>query len=101
MSATLQAKVPASQKKKFGQSERVVPHHTQKAQKWYPAHDVAKPKKVCGQKTLYTTNGQVFCCVQRRMSLFAALASQGKLGSHEYLHDTERPTPVVLLAKET
>lgn len=32
--------------KKFGKGERTVPHHSKKAQKWYPAEDEAKPKKV-------------------------------------------------------
>ncbi|KAI1176731.1 ribosomal protein L6e-domain-containing protein [Nemania sp. FL0916] len=39
-----------STQKKFGKSTREVPHHTQKAQKWYPATDEPKPKKV--RKTL-------------------------------------------------
>jgi hypothetical protein len=37
---------PAAQKKAFGKSTREVPHHTQKAQKWYPAEDEYKPKQV-------------------------------------------------------
>lgn len=32
--------------KKFGKTERKVPHHTQKAKKFYPAEEEAKPKKV-------------------------------------------------------
>lgn len=32
--------------KKFGKSERTIPHHSQKASKWYPAEDEATPKKV-------------------------------------------------------
>ncbi|KAK8113623.1 60S ribosomal protein eL6 [Apiospora kogelbergensis] len=32
--------------KKFGKSTREVPHHSQKAQKWYPADDEAQPKSV-------------------------------------------------------
>ncbi|KAK7923190.1 50S ribosomal protein L6e [Apiospora marii] len=32
--------------KKFGKSTREVPHHSQKAQKWYPADDEAQPKAV-------------------------------------------------------
>ncbi|KAI1845596.1 hypothetical protein JX265_010483 [Neoarthrinium moseri] len=32
--------------KKFGKSTREVPHHSQKAQKWYPADDESKPKTV-------------------------------------------------------
>ena len=38
--------------KKFGKSERTVPHHTQKARKFYPAEDESKPKKVCGTMEL-------------------------------------------------
>jgi len=47
MSATLEATRPAGQKKTFGKSTREVPHHSQKAKKWYPAEDEAAPKKVC------------------------------------------------------
>jgi large subunit ribosomal protein L6e len=32
--------------KTFGKSTRSVPHPTEKAQKWYPAEDEAKPRKV-------------------------------------------------------
>ncbi|KAK7952476.1 60S ribosomal protein eL6 [Apiospora aurea] len=32
--------------KQFGKSTREVPHHSQKAQKWYPADDEAQPKSV-------------------------------------------------------
>jgi len=46
MSATLEATRPAAQKKTFGKSTREVPHHTQKAKKWYPAEDESVPKKV-------------------------------------------------------
>jgi hypothetical protein len=46
MSATLEASRPAGQKKTFGKSTREVPHHTQKAKKWYPAEDEVQPKKV-------------------------------------------------------
>ncbi|KAE8453794.1 hypothetical protein EG329_009306 [Mollisiaceae sp. DMI_Dod_QoI] len=46
MSATLEATRPAGQTKTFGKSTREVPHHTQKAKKWYPAEDESQPKKV-------------------------------------------------------
>jgi large subunit ribosomal protein L6e len=32
--------------KKFGKGERSIPHHSEKASKYYPADDVAQPKKV-------------------------------------------------------
>lgn len=35
-----------SQTKKFGGSSRTIPHTSEKAQKWYPAEDVAQPRKV-------------------------------------------------------
>jgi large subunit ribosomal protein L6e len=35
-----------AQTKKFGKSERTIPHHSQKAQKWYPVDDEPQPKKV-------------------------------------------------------
>ncbi|KAF2188334.1 60S ribosomal protein L6-B [Zopfia rhizophila CBS 207.26] len=31
--------------KKFGKGERTIPHHSQKASKYYPAEDVAQPKQ--------------------------------------------------------
>lgn len=33
--------------KKFGKGERTIPHHTNKASRFYPAHDEKQPKKVC------------------------------------------------------
>ncbi|KAI9790248.1 MAG: hypothetical protein M1816_005273 [Peltula sp. TS41687] len=63
MSATLEAnknnrqgasEAPASVKKQFGKGgEREIPHHSQKAKKWYPAEDETKPKKV--RKTIRPT----------------------------------------------
>ena len=49
MSAKQDSSKPAGQTKKFGKGEREVPHHTQKAKKFYPAEDEYKPKKVCVQ----------------------------------------------------
>ncbi|KAL8771130.1 MAG: hypothetical protein Q9209_003301 [Squamulea sp. 1 TL-2023] len=46
MSAQKGSEKPASQTKKFGKGEREIPHHTQKAKKFYPAEDESKPKKV-------------------------------------------------------
>lgn len=46
MSAKQEATKPEHKTKKFGKSERSIPHHTQKAKKFYPAEDEAKPKKV-------------------------------------------------------
>jgi len=37
---------PQSTTKKFGKGERTIPHHTEKAPKYYPAEDVRTPKKV-------------------------------------------------------
>ncbi|KAI9699015.1 MAG: hypothetical protein M1836_003204 [Candelina mexicana] len=37
---------PKSTTKKVGKGEREIPHHSQKAKKWYPAEDENKPKKV-------------------------------------------------------
>lgn len=34
------------QTKKFGKGEREIPHHSQKAKKYYPAEDESKPRKV-------------------------------------------------------
>jgi hypothetical protein len=47
MSASLEATRPAGHsEKKFGKSTRHVPHHTEKAKKWYPAEDEVSNKKV-------------------------------------------------------
>lgn len=46
MSAKQEASKAEHATKKFGKSERKVPHHTQKAKKFYPAEDELKPKKV-------------------------------------------------------
>ena len=46
MSAKQEATKSEHKTKKFGKSERSIPHHTQKAKKFYPAEDEAKPKKV-------------------------------------------------------
>ncbi|KAK5163825.1 ribosomal protein L6e-domain-containing protein [Cryomyces antarcticus] len=40
-----QQEQPAGTTKKFGKGEREVPHHSQKAPKYYPAEDESKPKK--------------------------------------------------------
>ncbi|EFW16556.1 60S ribosomal protein L6 [Coccidioides posadasii str. Silveira] len=52
MSATLDSK-SVGQTKKFGKGERVIPHPSQKAQKWYPADDEPQPKKA--RKTAHPT----------------------------------------------
>ncbi|PBP22079.1 putative 60S ribosomal protein L6-B [Diplocarpon rosae] len=46
MSAVLEATRPAGQTKTFGKSTREVPHHSQKARKFYPAEDEPVAKKV-------------------------------------------------------
>ncbi|KAI4136699.1 MAG: hypothetical protein L6R39_007657 [Caloplaca ligustica] len=46
MSAKQDSEQPKSTTKKFGKGEREIPHHTQKAKKFYPAEDESKPKKV-------------------------------------------------------
>ena len=46
MSAKQESTKAEHKTKKFGKSERSIPHHTQKAKKFYPAEDEAKPKKV-------------------------------------------------------
>jgi len=37
---------PQSTTKKFGKGERTIPHHSEKASKYYPAEDVREPKAV-------------------------------------------------------
>ncbi|KAL8738206.1 MAG: hypothetical protein Q9181_000977 [Wetmoreana brouardii] len=46
MSAQKPSEQPANQTKKFGKGERVIPHHSKRAKKFYPAEDESKPKKV-------------------------------------------------------
>jgi len=44
---------PQSTTKKFGKGERTIPHHTEKASKYYPAEDVRQPRTV--RKTVRPT----------------------------------------------
>lgn len=44
MAANKEDTKPTTQK--FSKGERSIPHHSQKASKYYPAEDVAVPKKV-------------------------------------------------------
>ena len=37
----------SSSTKKFGKGERTIPHHSQKASRFYPAYDEKQQKKVC------------------------------------------------------
>lgn len=46
MSSTKAPSEPTSKTKKNQNRDRVTPHHTQKAKKYYPAEDESKPKKV-------------------------------------------------------
>ncbi|KAL9127494.1 MAG: hypothetical protein Q9217_003650 [Psora testacea] len=46
MSSTKSASEAEHKTKKFGKGERKIPHHTQKAKKFYPAEPEAKPRKV-------------------------------------------------------
>ncbi|MCJ1372343.1 hypothetical protein MMC20_003567 [Loxospora ochrophaea] len=46
MSAKQESTASAGKTKKFGKGEREIPHHTQKAKKYYPAEDERQPKKV-------------------------------------------------------
>lgn len=62
MSAKQEATKAEHKTKEFGKSERSIPHHTQKAKKFYPAEDEAKPKKVrevfsiqCNQASIHNT----------------------------------------------
>lgn len=46
MSAKQASSELASQTKKFGKGDREIPHHSQKAQKYYPVEDENQHKKV-------------------------------------------------------
>ena len=46
MSAVLEATRPAGKTKKFSKGEREIPHHTERAKKWYPTDDIVQPRKV-------------------------------------------------------
>jgi hypothetical protein len=39
--------------KKFGSGERTIPHHSEKAPKYYPSEDIAKPKTVRTNPSFY------------------------------------------------
>ncbi len=53
---------PEAKTKKFGSGERKIPHHTEKAPKYYPAEDVAKPKTVCYYLQLRIVGKSWSCC---------------------------------------
>lgn len=46
MSRNQEADKPPSQTKPFGKTERLIPHKSQQAKKYYPAEDERIPKKV-------------------------------------------------------
>ena len=52
------ANMSDAQTKKFGKGERTIPHHSQKAQKWYPVDDEAQPKKVSSLGKKHTVEMQ-------------------------------------------
>jgi hypothetical protein len=43
--------------KKYAKGERSIPHASQKASKYYPAEDVAAPKKVCATNSSMQEEG--------------------------------------------
>lgn len=55
------ANMSDAQTKKFGKGERTIPHHSQKAQKWYPVDDEAQPKKVSSLGGNTTVENAVSC----------------------------------------
>ena len=60
MSAKHASETPAGKTKKFGKGERQIPHHSQKAKKYYPAEDVVKPKKVRVAKIPHAVNRHAY-----------------------------------------
>jgi hypothetical protein len=87
MSATLEATRPAGQKKTFGKSTREVPHHTQKAKKWYPAEDEVQPKKV-GSITS-TSTGDSKASIPSCLRQCCPTRTQKALGGVEQLWELE------------
>ena len=78
MSAKREAGKAEHKTKQFGKSERKVPHHTQKAKKFYPAEDESKPKKV------------------RQVNGFEAVLLFLHIGFLQlHLSDTENPTTML------
>ena len=65
MSAALGSK-SVGQTKKFGKSERTIPHPSQKAQKWYPTEDEQQPKKVSVFENI------INCDLRRGLDIIAA-----------------------------
>jgi len=75
MSASTEVK-PST--KKFGKTERTIPHHSEKAGKWYPAEDAAVSKKVCYSFQLGINEGLLV----RIENDYGALEQNWKLGYH-------------------
>lgn len=59
MSAASEANKTGPQTKKFQKGERTVPHHSQKAKKWYPVDDEKQPKKVSDHDLSAVVHGAV------------------------------------------
>jgi len=84
MSATAEATKPAGTKKTFGKSTREVPHHSQKAKKWYPAEDEAQPRKVCRHDILvpvedvYLESGRIGSAMDCANAIVMGIWGQGQ-----------------------
>ncbi|KAH7383652.1 putative 60S ribosomal protein L6-B [Cadophora sp. MPI-SDFR-AT-0126] len=72
MSAVLEATRPAGQTKTFGKSTREVPHHSQKARKYYPAEDEAVARKVCARHIQEEENWEEMATAQLQSSQSSA-----------------------------
>jgi hypothetical protein len=71
--------------KKFGKGERSIPHHTQRASKYYPAEDAIVPKKVrshsqkivAGKRRTYTgTIARSFVAALHRLHILPQTAGR-------------------------
>jgi len=74
---------PEAKTKKFGAGERKIPHHTEKAPKYYPAEDVAKPKTVRSKFLVAHRYGTCGCVVMAGIqNLVVDLLTQMKKFNH-------------------
>lgn len=98
MSATLEATRPAGQKKTFGKSTREVPHHTQKAKKWYPAEDELQAKKVRSIMLLRSWRIRVITAshLQPVLDCASAIAFPSLLQSHQQVQNQHNITNITL-----
>jgi len=104
MSAKHESSTPAGKTKKFGKGERQIPHHSQKAKKYYPAEDEIKPRKVSSTRLPHSVERQNVAMEDFRKDIADSGPPDGTLNFGGTLHRhlpsmTNNPEPTVLIGE--